>query len=233
MVLAMASAALRSDLFNLANLRGAFAGEFRRWDEAVERGDTALAKHARASVRAIAFRGLSEGSARMGGFYFFLDPSREGGLSGVNYIGIADRPDRPIGRRIVDRLRDDSALDTTLDRAAPQVARRIVTGRLVCALPRSGQNYVTKHLRVAELFRRSPGIILVGCEGPRELIRETEKSLIGSAAAADAPLFNVQHLGFRGTVSKAAMELAKAAIDEARAHGLSAAAAEVWKSQLN
>jgi hypothetical protein len=220
-------------VFDLAGLRGAFSEQFADWDAAVKESDTLKAKRARRTIQRIAREGLSKSPATLGGFYLFHDPSVPERLGGLNYIGIADSPRRPIARRIEDRLKDDSSLDVALDEMAECTVRTIVTARLLCALPNSGQNYVDKHLRVAALFRRSPIVILLGCEQPRELIRETEKILIASAAAVGAPLTNDTHIRFRGRASKAAIELADAVIVAAAANGLPTNGINDWRESLS
>jgi hypothetical protein len=171
-------------------------------------------------------------AARLGGFYFFLDPENEDGLGGLSYIGIADSELRPIRERIVDRLRDDSALDVNLDSLEAEVARAIVIERLTCALPTSGANYVDKHLRVATLFRRSPLVVLVGCDQSKQLIREAEKLLISAASAAGAPLANIQHLHFRGSASRQGMALALDVISKAAPYGLTNGGARIWADKI-
>lgn len=168
----------------------------------------------------------------MAGFYFFIDPTQQDNLAGLNYIGIAEGRTRPLGRRIVDRLRDDSALDTSLDQLSPGAARRVVHNRLVCALPGTGQNYVDKHLKVAELCRRSPIVVLIGVDEPKQIIRDAEKILIRSAVSAGAPVLNVQHRRFKGGASDRAYEVVRAVIDQGVQHGLSAAGGKQWRSSL-
>jgi hypothetical protein len=83
---------LHSDLFGLASLRGAFSNDFGRWDIAVERNDTALARQARASIRTMAFGGLTDGPAAMGGFYLFIDPSNVVDLwDSITSVSLTDR----------------------------------------------------------------------------------------------------------------------------------------------
>lgn len=219
--------------FNLAALRGAFAEQFDIWDQAVCEGNTQKAKRARRAIQRIVREQLASQAARLGGFYLFLDPRESGGLRGLNYIGIADTTRRPIGRRIEDRLKDDSSLDILLDDLDIETARSIITARLMCALPRSGQNYVEKHLAVAQLFRRSPCVLILGCSEEPSLIRQAEKLLIASAIAAGAPLVNVQHRRFKGTVVQPALELASEVIAAAGSAGLPATAIRHWRSALN
>ncbi|HVM23631.1 MAG TPA: hypothetical protein VM308_10110 [Sphingomicrobium sp.] len=222
---------LHSKQFNLARLRGAFSDQFTAWELAAQRNDMAAARAARAGIRHVAFDGLAEPPATLGGFYLFVDLEKEG-LSGLNYIGIADTMQRSIGRRIVDRLRDDSALDVALDRLSDDEARSIILRRLLCALPKSGHNYVNKHIRVGHLFRRSPVVILIGSDAEKPFIRETEKVLISSAAAAGAPLANRQHVNFRGSVGDPALKLARAVIRQAVAEGLPEEGALMWIENL-
>ena len=224
---------IQSEIVDLATLRGAFSHEFERWDVAVGRADTELARQARAAIRAIAFQRLKVAPAAMGGFYLFCDSGFREGLGGLRYVGIADGSRRPIGQRIVDRLRDDSALDISLDTLPVEIARRRVHDRLVCALPASGQNYVDKHLRVAELFRCSPVVLLLGTTEPSPIIREAERVLIGAAAAAGAPLFNRQHLNFRGPASTRAVALVEAVIDEVSNCGVLEAGVRRWRDQIS
>lgn len=218
-------------LFDLVALRGAFGEEFAAWDAATQEGNTGEAKRARRAILQAARQGLLKHPATLGGFYLFVDLTKDG-LSGLNYIGIADAPQRPIGGRIVDRLRDDSALDVTFDELTDDEARPIIRRRLVCALPRTGQNYVEKHLKVGNLFRRSPTVIVLGCDKCRELIREAEKILIASAAAAGAPLTNEKHMRFRGPSSQAAFALANLVIDEAVRCGFPTGGATRWRGGL-
>jgi hypothetical protein len=217
--------------FSLAALRGRFSQEFAEWDAAVAEGDTKRAKRARRAIQRVARQGLAEHPATLGGFYLFHDPNAEK-LNGLNYIGIADTPLRPIGRRIEDRLKDDSALDVALDDLTDDEARPIILRRLLCALPKSGHNYVEKHTKVGSLFRRSPYVILIGSDADKPLIRETEKALIAGAAAAGAPLTNSQHVNFRGSVGDAALTLARAVIDQASAKGLPKEGALNWIDSL-
>lgn len=218
--------------FDIAQLRGAFVDAFANWDRAVSDCDTAAAKRARRSIRLTAFQGLDAEAAKMGGFYLFLDSSMQNGLSGLHYIGIADTPSRPIGRRIIDRLRDDSALDTGLDTVSPEEAQSIVHERLICALPQSGHNYVVKHLTAADLFRRSPEVLLIGCAESMAIIREAEKVLIGSAHRAGAPLINRQHIRFKGPASRDAVRIACAVVDLAGVHGLGKEGASQWTANI-
>lgn len=228
----MTTIALASAPFSISRLRVAFSGQFEKWQRAVEEGNTALARQARAAIRALAFEGLTDGPAAMGGFYLFIDPGQQDSLAGLNYIGIAEGRARPIGRRIVDRLRDDSALDSSLDQLGPEVARRVVHDRLVCALPQTGQNYVDKHLQVAELCRRSPTVVLIGSDEPKHTIRKAEKILIRSAVSAGAPVVNIQHRRFKGDASERAYEVAHAVIDQGVQHGLSSTGGKQWRSRL-
>jgi len=220
-------------IFDLAGLRGAFSEQFADWDAAVRESDPLKAKRARRAIQRVAREGLSKSPATLGGFYLFYDPHVSDRLGGLNYVGIADSSRRPIGRRIEDRLKDDSSLDVALDEMDKSAVREIVTARLLCALPKSGQNYVDKHLRVAALFRLSPIVILLGCEQSRERIRETEKILIASAAAAGAPLTNDTHMRFRGRASKAAFELADAVMVAAAANGLPTNGISDWRESLS
>ena len=218
--------------FSLTALRGRFSQEFAEWDAAVLEKNTPRAKRARRAIQRVARHGLSEGPAIFGGFYLFHDPGAEG-LRGLNYIGIADTPLRPIGRRIEDRLKDDSALDVALDSLSDDEARPIILRRLLCALPMSGNKYVEKHMKVGRLFRCSPFVILIGSDADKPLIRETEKVLIGGAAAAGAPLTNSQHVNFRGSVSEPALKLAHTVIKQATRGGLPENGAVSWMDHLS
>lgn len=219
--------------FDLAALRGAFAEEFGIWDQAIELNDTKQARRARRSIQEIACAVLARHPATLGGFYLFADLTRAVDLSGLNYVGIADTPRRPIGRRIVDRMKDDSSLDVNLDHKDVETARRIITGRLLCALPHSGGNYVEKHLRVATLFRRSPTVLLLGCERSPSLIRDAEALLISSAVSAGAPVLNVHHRHLRRTVSRVAFDLAHQVVAAAGTVGLPPKAVNCWHSALD
>jgi hypothetical protein len=222
---------LIAGVFDLARLRGAFSEQFAAWDLAVRESNRQGAKQARRQIQHVARQGLSVQPATSGGFYLFHDP-KEKGLDGLSYIGIADSPRRPIGRRIEDRLKDDSGLDVDLDEVEDGVARLIISGRLLCALPVSGQNYIEKHMRVAALFRRSPAVILLGCDETRDAIRETEKVLIGSAASAGASLMNRTCIGYRGPAFGMALELAEAVITTAGQLGFPESGLKCWRDSL-
>jgi hypothetical protein len=217
--------------FDLDALRGSFALQFAEWDRCVAMGSTQVAKEVRREIKAIASASLKGDPATHPGFYLFVDP-REDGISGLRYIGIAKTQRRPIAGRIVDRLRDDSGLDSNLDHLPDDDFRRIVLRRLLIVLPTSGQNYVEKHLRVARLFRASRTALLISCDDDAQTIAAVEKALIGSAAAVGASLFNAQHVGYRGPVERRIVEFASTVISACTFEGLSLTASEQWDASL-
>ena len=106
------------------------------------------AKAVRRDIKRSACAGLAVPPAAQAGFYVFIADS-DVSISQIQYIGIAKTTNRPISGRIIDRLRDDSALDTALDNLEDGKFREVVSRRLLTALPKSGQNYIEMHLAAA------------------------------------------------------------------------------------
>ena len=218
--------------FSLNELRGTFTPQFAEWDRCADTADSLRAKAVRRVIKRLASSSLEIPEAAQPGFYVFMD-DRSFGISQIQYVGIAKTVRRPIRGRIVDRLRDDSGLDTALDGVSDDEFRRVVSRRLLTALPQSGLNYVEKHLSVAKLFRRSSMAAIIPCNAGETAIVEAEKALIGSAALAGAPLFNRQNRSYRGTLDDGIHDLASEVIDACSEVGLRNDGAEDWKSALS
>jgi len=222
-----------ADLLPVRSIRESFNPGFAAWDRSVEHGDQAGAKAARRQMRAAAFALLPRAVANFPGWYFFVDLSPGADINGVHYVGVSKTERRPIGRRIVDRFRDDSCPDTKLDGRTEAEQRCIVERRLLCALPQSGGNYIDKHLKVSALIRRSTHILMVGTRDTPRTIEEVERLLIGSAAESGAPLMNARHRSFRGGVSAADGNRAREVLDCLGLMGLAESALDPWRLQLS
>jgi len=217
--------------FELRPLRGSFKADFDEWDLAASRGDTAAIRKVRRSILSNARRQLSGPVTELPGFYVFTEVN-QADMRSILYIGIAESVRRPLAQRIVDRLRDDSALDTRLDELDDNDARTTVLHRLTVALPGSGQNYLEDHLRTAKLLRRCSHVLIAGVNADRDLIRATERVLVGSASKAGAKLVNRHYAEFRGACLPEARRLARRVLG-ALAPQLPEDAVRSWSAAIN
>ena len=209
----------------IRSLRASFANGFAEWDESVARKDQGGARAARRRMQAAASALIPRPVADLPGWYFFVNTDRATGADGLNYLGIAKSERRTIARRIMDRFKDDSCLDTTLDDLSDLEQRVIATRRLLAAMPKTGANYVEKHMAAARLVRGSSHILMVGTFDPPFIVEEVERLLIGRAVRAGAPLINIQHRRFRSSVSQIAYERSEHIVDALRSLGMPQAAA--------
>ena len=182
--------------FDLHSLRGQFAPEFADWEASLTTRDAARARNARKGILARARTSLRQGDALEPGVYVFVNRNQQV-MEAVKYIGIALTSKRPMAIRMVDRLRDDSALDTNLDGLPADQFRARVESRLRLVLGDPGANYVEKHLAVAELFRASTDAVLTPWSANKATIEGAERALIASAYQLGAPLFNKKQINTR------------------------------------
>jgi len=189
----------------IRDIRESFSGGFAAWDRSVARNDGKGAREARKEMQAAALALLPKPVTDLAGWYVFADLDADVDIGSVRYIGIAKTTRRPIGRRVVDRFRDDSCLDVKLDNLCEAEQRRIVERRLRVALPRSGVNYVSKHMAASRLIRQSTHILMIGTQDTISVIQEVERLLINAAVEAGNELSNIHHRRFRGTVSELAV----------------------------
>jgi hypothetical protein len=221
-----------SSLVDLRALRIEFDTQFAEWDQCVAEENILGAKRVRRYIQAAARERLDSPAANMPGLYVFVESSPINSLDGVYYIGMAGTCDRAISRRIEDRFKDDSCLDSKLDHLADEDIRHVITRRLRVALPRSGLRYVDQHIRTAELFRRSGAVVLIGCDAGSDVIADAEKILIASAVAVGCPLTNIKLRSIAKYVSKEGNALALIVIDELKKYSVSTAVVDRWKSMV-
>lgn len=217
--------------FDLTQLRGSFAVQFDAWDVACEPADPAGIRDIRDEIWNAAREQITGEAAKRAGFYVFVNGAIRD-ITAIVYVGIAKTTRRPLSKRIVDRIMDDSGLDTRLDNFDDATFRMRVSRRLVAALPNSGHKHVDKHLKVAKLFRRSTHALLVGVSAASDAIKATEKVLVGSASAAGATLINDHHRHYPGPVASPERALALVVVNALRAQGMHAEAAEQWRRSI-
>lgn len=219
----------------ISALREPTAPHFADWDRSVRLVDARRAKQARRNIQSDAKAAVPK-EGDYGGFYFFLQLAPNG-ESTIRYIGIAERPERPMRARMIDRFRDDSCFDVGLDVMAEEDAAILIDRRLATAMPTTAPatrgRYVQDHLRTSAFVRSIAHAVLIACENEGRQIRQTEAALIGSACAAGAALTNVQSRNFRGPVEPGSARLAQQVLERLTGFGVAANFVGHWRAHLS
>jgi hypothetical protein len=178
----------------LNSLRAAVHPIFRVYDEAVHMRDRAGARRAKRAIVAEGKQALAPLRVEdVGGVYLFVE-CIPAAAEHVKYIG-RSRPSRPLARRIVDRFRDDTALDSSSYDLPYGDVRDIAYARMRTAMRSRDETlrgFAEKHCRTMEAFKSLSYVIVVPIRGPQSVIDDVEHLLIYSASQIGCALTNVQ-----------------------------------------
>lgn len=178
----------------LEPLRTAVAPIFADYDKAVRLNDRLRALRAKRAIVAEGKRTLAPSRVDgAGGIYFFLS-ELPATADNLKYIG-RSRPSRPLASRIVDRFRDDTALDRGCYGLPIERVQEIAYGRMRTAMRSSDETlrtFAEKHCETMYEFRDLTHVVVIPILDQQLVIDHVEHILIYTASQIGCGLTNVQ-----------------------------------------